>query len=160
MNISQYFTLGIVLGHTRVASRVSAMSCDSCTESHISELVCRLSPAVGWGLYAQGGWTTGPCVSRLMHASLQVAEAPKVHMARDMHALRDLEGKGVQSVRQHLADKFGPEIDFSVLLSCLLPEDQLEEKEEFWDENLLLTEVVSELETLKDSQKDDGSDCP
>eukprot|EP00892_Ulva_mutabilis_P008460 jgi/Ulvmu1/5987/UM026_0111.1 len=88
----------------------------------------------------------------------KVADAPKVHMTRHMHALHDLEGKGVQRVRQHLAEKFGPDIDFSLLLSCLLPEDQLEEKEEFWDENLLLTEIVSELETLKESEKVETTD--
>lgn len=79
-------------------------------------------------------------------------------MARNMHALHDLEGEGIQRVRQHLAEQFGPEIDFSVLLNCLLPEDQLQEKEEYWDENLLLTEVVSELETLKESGKVEAGD--
>lgn len=89
----------------------------------------------------------------------KVADAPKVHMTRNMNALHDLEGKGIHRVRQHLADQFGPELDFSVLLSCLLPEDQLQEKEEYWDENLLLTEIVSELETLKESGKAEVPEC-
>lgn len=80
-------------------------------------------------------------------------------MTRNMNALHDLEGKGIHRVRQHLADQFGPELDFSVLLSCLLPEDQLQEKEEYWDENLLLTEIVSELETLKESGKAEVPEC-
>ena len=63
-----------------------------------------------------------------------------------MRSLPELESSGLATVKMHLAHKFGPHVDFSALLSVVLPEEQLVEGEDVWDEDLLLTEVVSELE--------------
>lgn len=82
-----------------------------------------------------------------------MAQAPKVHVTQNMHSLPDLESAGLQTVKMHLAHKFGPHVDFSTLLSVVLPEEQLVEKNDVWDEDLLLTEVVSELELGKENEK-------
>jgi hypothetical protein len=58
-----------------------------------------------------------------------------------------------QSVKPHLADRYGAHIDFTTLLSVLLPEGQLVENNDVWDEDLLLTEVVSELELGKENEQ-------
>jgi hypothetical protein len=67
-----------------------------------------------------------------------------------MHTLPELETSGLHAVRMHLEQQYGQDIDFSLLLSVVLPEEQLVEKNEVWDEDLLLTEVVSELESGKE----------
>ena len=82
-----------------------------------------------------------------------MAQAPKVHINQNMHSLPDLESSGLAAVKMHLAHKFGPHIDFSTLLSVVLPEEQLVEGTDAWDEDLLLTEVVSELELGKKTEQ-------
>lgn len=91
-----------------------------------------------------------------MQSLVQVAQAPKVHVSKNMAALPDLESMGLQSVKTHLAHTYGAQIDFSTLLSVLLPEEQMVEKLEEWDEDLLLTEVVSELELGKENYQKGG----
>jgi hypothetical protein len=76
-----------------------------------------------------------------------------VHVTQNTHSLLDLESNGLQSVKSHLADKYGAHIDFTTLLSVLLPEEQLVENNDVWDEDLLLTEVVSELELGKENEQ-------
>lgn len=82
-----------------------------------------------------------------------MAQAPKVHVTQNMHSLPELESTGLQAVKMHLAHKFGAHVDFSTLLSVVLPEEQLVEPDDVWDEDLLLTEVVSALELGKENEQ-------
>jgi hypothetical protein len=82
---------------------------------------------------------------------LQVADAPKVLRTQRMQTLYDLESPGLQHLKHFLTEQVGSEIDLSLLLSCLVPEEQLEEASEHWDDELLLTKVVTDMERGGDS---------
>jgi hypothetical protein len=102
----------------------------------------------------RGEWRmTGKNFHHSQKVTAQVAQAPKVHVTQNMQSLLDLESNGLQSVKSHLADRYGAHIDFTTLLSVLLPEEQLVENNDVWDEDLLLTEVVSELELGKENEQ-------
>jgi Intraflagellar transport protein 43 len=88
---------------------------------------------------------------------VQVAEVPVIHQSEHVRSVRELESRSMQKLKDFLLSKDeehgGEPLDLSILLAHLLPEDRVMEPEEVWDEDLLLTEVASELQQRSDDQE-------
>lgn len=98
------------------------------------------------------------------HPVLQVAEAPKEHQLQHLQGLKELESENMQRLRRHINSKtregahVQPRLDgdaslgLNLLMGALLPEHMIIEHDEFWDENLLLTAVASDLHQETEDQ--------
>jgi hypothetical protein len=86
-----------------------------------------------------------------------VADAPKEHQLQHLQSLKELESEEMQRLRQHISKKTrigthglpSPDrdtsLDMNLLMGELLSKHLIIEHDEFWDENLLLTAVASDL---------------
>lgn len=79
---------------------------------------------------------------------LQVADAPKVHKTQHIQSLRELELVGLSRLKGMMGGHPGEtSVDLSLLTRCLIAEDLAFEEDLYWDEELLLTEMASELQS-------------
>lgn len=85
--------------------------------------------------------------------TLQVADAPKVHRSKQVQSLEELEDEGLGRLKRHMQGSTQQGIDLTPLTACLLPEHLVVEPDEFWDKDLLLTQVASELQKEQEARE-------
>jgi hypothetical protein len=85
---------------------------------------------------------------------LQIAEAPKVRQVQQVQGLEELESEKLHRLKEYVKNKAlggsyddTSQIDLSLLIANLLPESAIQEPDEEWDPELLLTAVASDLQS-------------
>jgi hypothetical protein len=89
----------------------------------------------------------------------QIAEAPKLRQVQQVQGLEELESEKLHRLKEYVKNKAlsgsyddTSQIDLSLLMSNLLPEKLIQEPDELWDAELLLTAVASDLQSQSENR--------